>query len=284
MSLTHPIQSSLHTQYNPLPLYRFGPGPHYVQFNIRLPADPPTVDRSFILEMAPLASMPHSVHLFLEQVAHNLWNNSYFYLNGPHVMQGGPQAEQSQVEDTGLDERTLAIRPFVELQLDHLAFPEYSDDFPHVPWTVGFTGRPGGPDFYINKVDNTIAHGPGGQYQHDLEEFADPCFAKVVDGYDTLHEMFREETYLAETGYGYFLQDPIQIVRAIVTTSPTRVAMVIETDAAASVEATPETTTAAAAVESVAAEPQVVTDPGNESQEQQSGDLAMPHIEHQVEP
>ena len=68
--------------------------------------------------------MPHAVHLFLEQVMHGLWNNAWFYLNGPHVIQGGPQAA---------DDKT---NKFKELKLDTLAFPEYSTEFPHVQVSV----------------------------------------------------------------------------------------------------------------------------------------------------
>lgn len=209
--------------------------------------------------------MPHSVHLFLEQVSHKLWDNAYFYLNGPHVMQGGPQAHQSQVENTGLDERTLAMRPFVDLQLDHLAFPEYSDEFPHVPWTVGFAGRPGGPDFYINKVDNTASHGPGGQYQHDLDEYADPCFAKVVDGFDTLQAMLQETTYSEGSDYAFFLEEPVQVVMALVTGSPKRIrADLIATEASITGSANRKLTSG--------------------SRKRSPEKMARPKIEHQVEP
>jgi hypothetical protein len=197
---------------------RFGPGPHYVEVSVVLPNESADHVRTFLLEMAPLAFMPHSVHLFLEQVSHNLWNDAYFYLNGPHVLQAGPQAENSWEEATALDERELALQPFREVELAHLAFPEYSADFPHIPWSLGFTGRPGGPDFYINKMDNTIAHGPGGQYQHDLDEFGDPCFAKVVDGYDTLHAIFRLSTYADDSAYKDFMKEPVRIVKAVVQT------------------------------------------------------------------
>jgi hypothetical protein len=199
---------------------RYGPGPHYVEISIVLPTESNDHVRTFLLEMAPLASMPHSVNLFLEQVSHNLWNNAYFYLNGPHVLQGGPQAEHGWEEATGIDARELALRPFREVALAHLAFPEYSNDFPHVPWSVGFTGRPGGPDFYINKMDNTIVHGPGGQLQHDLDEFGDPCFAKVVDGFDTLHAIFRLSTYADDSPYKNFMEQPVRITKAVVKDAP----------------------------------------------------------------
>lgn len=60
----------------------FGPGPHFVRITFELPtSDNNNNDNdnkeeessSFVVEMAPIAMMPHSVHVFLEQVAHGLW-------------------------------------------------------------------------------------------------------------------------------------------------------------------------------------------------------------------
>ena len=198
---------------------RFGPGPHHVKFTIILPSDDDELERHFIVEMAPLDLMPHSVHLFLQQVVHGLWNNAWFYLNGPHVIQGGPAAEEDEedlwhMEHIEDDARAVALAKWRELNLDNLAFPEYSEKYPHLKWTLGFTGRPGGPDFYINKLDNRATHGPGGQHQHDLDEYGDPCFAKVVDGFDVLEMMYHEPTYHDNHEYGWFLMDPIHIVDA----------------------------------------------------------------------
>ena len=167
--------------------------------------------------------MPHAVHLFLEQVAHGLWNNAWFYINGPHVVQVGPQPS-NVVPGPGHavdeDDRTMALRPFRDLQLDTLTFPEYSAEYPHVPWTLGFTGRPGGPDFYINKVDNSVAHGPGGQFQHDLSEHADSCFAKVIKGFDTLTAMTEAPTVEEHNEFQYFYEEPIHITKVAIVESP----------------------------------------------------------------
>ena len=177
--------------------------------------------QSLVVEMAPLDSMPHAVHLFLEQVAHNLWNRAWFYVNGPHVLQGGPQANEDDIQDDE-EERTVALRPFRERQLETMAFPEYSQDFPHVRYTLGFTGRPGGPDFYINKDNNTVAHGPGGQFHHDLDEFADPCFAKVVQQYEPVVDaMIRSPTIMdPASDYAYFLEEPIYITKMVIVDDP----------------------------------------------------------------
>lgn len=109
-----------------LRVYSFGPGPHHVRFSVVLPSDKEEVPHYFTVECAPLDLMPHTVYLFLEQVVHGLWNNAWFYLNGPHVLQGGPQADDDH------EEGEVALQRFKDLALDHLAFPEYSPEFPHV--------------------------------------------------------------------------------------------------------------------------------------------------------
>ena len=63
-----------------------------------------------------------------------------------------------------------------------------SHNFPHKKYTLGYAGRPGGPDFYISTADNTHNHGPGGQGNYDDPSEADPCFASVVLGYESVVE------------------------------------------------------------------------------------------------
>jgi len=197
---------------------RFGDGPYQVEFAVVFPGEDPEKNRRFfVVEMAPVTVMPHAIHLFLEQVSHGLWDNAWFYINGPHLIQVGPQAEDESEDEE--EARKIAVQPFKDEFLDTLSFPEYSADFTHKPWTLGYTGRPGGPDFYINKIDNTEAHGPGGQYQHDLNEFADPCFAKVIKGFNILEEVAGEATIL-EGDYKYFFEYPVHIVKAIVLKKP----------------------------------------------------------------
>lgn len=204
MEQVYVLQNATQREATRAVMERFGKGPHHVVFTVQLS---PEERGTFTVELAPLALLPHANHLFLEQVYHELWDNTWFYLNGPHVLQAGPQDWED--EDSG-----QAMSRFTETRLDKLSFPEYHPDFPHEPWTLGFTGRPGGPDWYINKADNTKPHGPGGQYQHDLEEQADSCFAKVVDGKDTLQRVFRSEIYPHDSDYAFFLEEPIEIVSA----------------------------------------------------------------------
>lgn len=175
---------------------RFGEGPHRVQMEVH----GTDYKGHFTILMHPLDVMPHSVHLFLEQVVHGLWDGCAFVINAPHLLQAGAHpadVPSSQKDDSKLDR-------FKMKSLDTLSFQEFNDNYPHDKWTLGFAGRPAGPDFYINKMENIDAHGPHGQKQHDLQEEADPCFARVIDGFDILEKLFNSPV---DTSYD--LMNPI---------------------------------------------------------------------------
>jgi len=259
-------------------LERFGPGPHKVRitYQVSEPTDENSEEKkrmSFDIDLAPIELVPHAVQLFLEQVDHGLLEGTFFYLNGPHIVQSGPQPDWNALEgnddvfvkDTdangkagisggALDtiekfERQAAGRKvtvydddewesyytaedyweedkrtkkFQDLGLDQLAFPDYSPEYPHIPWTVGYTGRPGGPDWYINKVDNTEGHGPGGQAQHELEEQGDSCFGTVSragEGRDRIAKyIYGSKIYGDNSEWNHFIANPIEIVYAEILT------------------------------------------------------------------
>ena len=81
--------------------------------------------------------MPHSVHLFLEQVYHGLWNDCAFVINSPEVIQAGALPNN--------DGKTYRqkMTEFEDMGLSKVHFQEYNKDYPHRQWTVGFAGRPG---------------------------------------------------------------------------------------------------------------------------------------------
>jgi len=169
------LQAFLKEESRKRVLEKYGPGPHQVHFHVlsregRKPGD-------FVVELAPLDLMPHSIEAFLDMVVNRVWDNSVFYhhLSQGHVVAAAPvsygtfQSKQHQMESLGYT---------------GVSFPEYSKEFPHQQYTLGFAGN--GPNFYINTMDNTDHHGPGGQGHHDLATDADPCFAKVVSGFDVI--------------------------------------------------------------------------------------------------
>lgn len=39
------------------------------------------------------------------------------------------------------------------------------------------------------QIDNTYNHGPGGQSEYSIPSEADPCFAKVIEGFEAVNRM-----------------------------------------------------------------------------------------------
>jgi|ERR1712232_1390187 len=170
-------------------LEKYGPGPHEVEMFVRFDSNTEgeEVDGGYItLELAPVDEMPHAVYWFLEQVEHGLYDGCSFHRNAGHVVQGGPV--RNFLSPPEGDGPTLEQR-FTDSGFRSILFQEYSPNYPHVKYTAGYAGRPGGPDFYISTQDNTEAHGPGGQGHYEDAADADPCFARVVHGFDVVDRM-----------------------------------------------------------------------------------------------
>lgn len=174
------------------PFLSFGAGPHYAQFTLNLPSHGV---RTFTVEFAPLQHMPVTVNNFLQQVTRGFWDDSAFYLKAEHVVIARPvswDTKRTKRDDFG--------------ELAHVPFSEYSDHFPHAPYTLGLNGKPSGPDFYINRMDNTVPHGPAG---HQKDGSAEPCFAKVILGTDTIDLM---GSLPSKDGDEFLLKRAVEIV------------------------------------------------------------------------
>lgn len=163
---------------------RFGLGPHRVEIVVQtqLTEDQPPFQKSFVVEMASMFDMPHSVYQFLDSVDQKLWDDTIFLhqRDVEHVLAVVPIEYESQ---------NIKHQALQDLELQTLAFHEYSPSHPHEKYTLGFAGL--GPTFYINTANNTREHGPGGQEHHRLPDDADPCFARVVEGTEVVDELAR---------------------------------------------------------------------------------------------
>lgn len=127
-----------------------------------------------VIEMASLDLMPHSVFTFLEMASSGLLNGCSFILNALHVLKVAPLP----YDGTSASDKA---RAFLDAGLESVAFREYTPDYPHSRHTVGFAAD-GSPSFYINTEDNTEIHA------------GDPCFAKVVTGFDTIERLEKMPT------------------------------------------------------------------------------------------
>lgn len=146
---------------------------------------------TMVFEMAPLDLMPHSVYMFLEMVDAGLFDGCSFILNAMHVIKAAPLPYDGS-------SASQKVKAFTKLGLETVAFREYSPDYPHEQYTVGFAAD-GSPSFFINTDDNSDEH------------VGDPCFAKVVSGYDTIHRMQN-----APTRNGIFFRKRIGIKSATI--------------------------------------------------------------------
>jgi len=117
-------------------------------------------DGHILIEMAPSELQPHSIFTYME-IARN-YKGGGFHRIANHVL-------QVQVRAPGVQ---------------HLAFQEYSPEYPHKKGTVGYAGRPSGPAWYVSLLNNVRNHGPGSQQKANPHE-ADSCFGTVIEGFDT---------------------------------------------------------------------------------------------------
>ena len=140
--------------------------PYRVKVGLKFQPSNPTMAElgetdSFVIELAPSRLQPHSIYTFLEVARHWPVKKGAFHRRANHVLQ--VMVKGSQVP--------------------HLAFQEYSREYPHKKGTVGYAGRPSGPAWYVSIMDNTNNHGPGSQQDANPHE-ADSCFGRVVEGFE----------------------------------------------------------------------------------------------------
>mmetsp|Transcript_25775 Transcript_25775/g.59896 ORF Transcript_25775/g.59896 Transcript_25775/m.59896 type:complete len:557 (-) Transcript_25775:119-1789(-) len=163
------LEKSIQKMHKAQAIERFGEGPHFVEFEVGIPHHNVM---HFTIEMASLEHMPVTVNMFLQQIEKGLWRKGSIFLDAGHVMMFRPVSP---------DGRWNRRDEFGSLK--HLPFAEYSPKYPHAEYTLGLNGRPSGPDFYINRKDNTIPHGPKGHQHYGL---AEPCFARIILGRETI--------------------------------------------------------------------------------------------------
>lgn len=143
-------------------------GVHRVEMELAFPdnQDGPTV---FVIELAPMSEMPHSVHTFLDMVSIGLLDGCSFILNALHVLKAAPLPYDGT-------SAAAKAKAFSAAGLESVAFKEYSESYPHQKYTLGFAAD-GSPSFYINTEDNSEIH------------VGDPCFGKVVEGFDAVRRL-----------------------------------------------------------------------------------------------
>jgi flagellar biosynthesis GTPase FlhF len=196
------MQEDMSRLYLTLANDHFGLGPHYAEFEVRVPSPgdgQAAVTRYFTVETTPIEHMPASVFLFLQQVDHKLWDGTSFHINAPHVLLAQPLSSSHHHHH---ENNAHYESPFAKMQrmgMARVPFVEINEEYPHTAYTLGYGGaKLPGPNFYINKVDNV--------HHHQSE----PCFAKVIIGYDTV-DLIGQLTGPVDNPY--YIQQPVDIVR-----------------------------------------------------------------------
>ena len=174
-------------------LEKYGQGPHHVELQVQLPSyqvvggsSTPIVE-TIKIELAPLDMMPHSIHVFLEQISSGMWDDGAFDLRSGHVF----MAHNRELTESSNDKEEIPM----------LSFPEFNADYPHDRYTIAFpsplsTSKQGTfprRAFYINLQDNSSHHSPrvesfssggaGVATTITEERFieGESCFGKIVD-------------------------------------------------------------------------------------------------------
>lgn len=185
---------------------KFGPGPKYY-VEMKLSFDPESnivqdttteIDDTIWLETADIDEMPHTIHFFLEQVANGVFDNTAFYRNAPRFVQAGP-GHDAHVQDD-LEQRQPSLM--------HVLFREHSPKLNHEQYTLGYPER--GPDFYLNLQDNSDQRS-----DHVIAEEADPCFARIIRGFNTMERIHRSNILEEQAGVRrkqYRMTHPVTIV------------------------------------------------------------------------
>jgi cyclophilin family peptidyl-prolyl cis-trans isomerase len=125
--------------------------------------------------------MPHAIHHFLRMVEEKLWNGlALVYEANTKLIMATPISMDDENSHTWAGER------FVRANLTHMAYTEYSPTFPpphHRKFSVAFSGRPGGPNFYINLENES-------EFAHEHES----TFGVVLEGRDVLMKLSLQKT------------------------------------------------------------------------------------------
>jgi len=199
---TNVLQSKIADLHRAEALEHYGDQEYRVKFNLVIDGE----RHSFVVEMAPLELMPHSVNYFMKMVDAKVWDGTIFSHLLEHIL--AVEMRDSEGHDKG--------ELFDEKGIGTMAYPEHSEDYPHHKYTLGFSRQPLGPRFFINTQDNSKFHGPGGQLiHHDFDNDGDPCFAQVIEGQNII-DFLRERSVAAKTnGVSHEIYTLIESIRII---------------------------------------------------------------------
>ena len=125
-----------------------------------------------------LVEMPHAIDHFHKMVENALWDGlALIHEPDSQIISATPM----MTDET----HAWAGKRFVDANLTHMAFTEHSPTYPpphHRKFSVAFSGRPGGPGFYIS-LDDEVSY----------EQGHESTFGVVMEGRDILFQLFLQK-------------------------------------------------------------------------------------------
>ena len=177
----------------------YGNGPFQVEFRLEFPATmgPEEEPNKFLVELASLAEMPHTIFTFLDLIDLQLFDDTAFVSANALQIEGGAPIHAPTEHTVKLYERYAKFG----YGRTPLAFNEQSDQFPVQKFALGFAGAPiGGPGLVIHMSDH--------RDDTDTDGLNKAVFGKVVRGFDTLARV----QAAPKSADGYRLAKNIRIV------------------------------------------------------------------------
>lgn len=179
-------------------MLRFGKGPYYVKFVVKLPpAESNGADKTvfFVVELPSRKELPHSTYTLLTLVESNLYNDGAAFLSAQDG--GGLKIASSHSPDVISLEQKL--KPLGLTGGASLSFEETSTSGKGVPCTeysLGFDHRGPGLNLFLSDKDEA------GRILNDNET---NCLATVIRGQDNLQKI---QSLLLKNG------EPMEIISA----------------------------------------------------------------------
>lgn len=180
---------------------KYGSPPYIIEMSLKFPNSMSEYENQdpfnkITFQLAPIEHVPYCVFYFLEYILPS-FKGGNFKRNAPHVLQAKLEMDKH-------------IEPF--------AFQEYSQNYTHKEYTIGYAGRPSNAQhIYISTRDNTRNHGYGSQ---GSKTEADGIIGEIIGGYNDIDVVNRMRSQPGVSQKNGFIHDPkhfisIQYMRLI---------------------------------------------------------------------
>ena len=140
----HVMKETIQVMSSELLELKYGPGPYYVELILGF-ADTALEPQRVLIELAA-KDAPYTTLYYLAQLQRDLWTGCNVNLNPGHVLLADPSIPSRSVSryqdmlTTTCDRIKFNSNPYADAE-GRVVFQEYSNNRPHVPFTLGLSGR-----------------------------------------------------------------------------------------------------------------------------------------------